>query len=189
MFSYYPKRDDQIANRLPNVSVHPGHPKHIAFQLIPLMLLSLVFPFLVPKRWRSHLKALKSADLVLLMGGTTFADSMMYKVPWNVLAALPGYLLRKPTVFVSQTMGPFSKSLNRWAARWTLRHAAAVHGRGRTSTANVEGLGVSNVSYEPDLSIRLRPAFAGCRSGLALSPAPAAGRIIHEDTPLVNNAG
>ncbi len=37
--------------------------------------------------------------------------------------------------------------------------------------------------------LRLRPAFAGRRSGLALSPAAAAGRIIHEDTPFVNNAG
>ncbi len=37
--------------------------------------------------------------------------------------------------------------------------------------------------------LRLRPACAGRRSGLALSPAAAAGRIIHEDTPFVNNAG
>jgi colanic acid/amylovoran biosynthesis protein len=160
VFSYYPQRDDEMADRLPNVSVHPGHPKHIAFQLIPLMLLALVLPFLVPKRWRQHLKAMKSADLVLLMGGTTFADSMLYKVPWNVMAALPGYLLRKPTVFVSQTMGPFAKSLNRWAARWTLCRAAAVHGRGRTSAANVESLGVRNGSYEPDLSCCLKvPSF------------------------------
>ncbi len=37
--------------------------------------------------------------------------------------------------------------------------------------------------------LRLRPAFVGRRSGLALSPAAAAGRIIHEDIPFVNNAG
>ncbi len=37
--------------------------------------------------------------------------------------------------------------------------------------------------------LRLRPACAGRRSGLALSPAPGARRIIHEDTPFVNNAG
>ena len=50
--------------------------------------------------------------------------------------------------------------------------------------------------------LRLRPAFAGRRSGLALSPSTLLGietgrcgrartrrRIIHEDTPFVNNAG
>ncbi len=37
--------------------------------------------------------------------------------------------------------------------------------------------------------LRLHPAYAGRRSGLALRPAAAAGRIIHEDTPFVNNAG
>ena len=37
--------------------------------------------------------------------------------------------------------------------------------------------------------LRLRPAFAGRRSGLALSPATAAGRIIHERSVFVNNAG
>ncbi len=41
----------------------------------------------------------------------------------------------------------------------------------------------------PVEGLRLRPAFAGRLSGLALRPAAAAGRIIHEDTPFVNNAG
>lgn len=161
VFSYYPRRDRELAGELTGVSVHPGHPKHIAFQLLPMMCLSSMLPFLVPRRWRCHLRALKHADMVLLVGGTTFADSMLFKVPWNVLAALPGYLLRKPTVFVSQTMGPFAKPLNRWAARWTLRRAVEVHGRGRTSAAHVAGLGGCAITYEPDLSCCLRvPDFA-----------------------------
>ncbi len=41
----------------------------------------------------------------------------------------------------------------------------------------------------PVEGLRLRPAFAGRLSGLALSPAAAAGRIIHEGPPFVNNAG
>jgi len=72
-------------------------------------------------------------------------------VPWNVLAALPGYMLGRPTVFVSQTMGPFNKWLNRIQAKWTLRRAAAVHGRGRPSAENVRQLGI-NAVYRPDLS-------------------------------------
>jgi polysaccharide pyruvyl transferase WcaK-like protein len=151
VFSYYPKRDADIAARMDNVSVHPGHPKHIIVML-PMIVLNRVLPFLVPTSWKRHIKALRDADAVLLVGGTTFADSMLYKVPWNVLAALPGYWLGRKTILLSQTMGPLENQLNRWVARWTLRRAVEVHGRGRQSERWVREIGITNSSYQPDLS-------------------------------------
>jgi colanic acid/amylovoran biosynthesis protein len=152
VFSYYPKRDAGIASHMDNVSVHPGHPKDILFKLMPMMLLQPAVPFLVPAAWRSHIQALRDSDAVLMIGGTTFADSMLYKVPWNVLAALPGYKLRRPTLFLSQTIGPLGNKLNRLAARWTFGRADAVHGRGRRSERWVHQVGIAKGCYQPDLS-------------------------------------
>lgn len=151
VFSYYPKRDAAIADRMGNVSVHPGHPKHLIV-LLPMIVLRAILPILVPAKWKAHIQALRDADAILMIGGTTFADSMLYKVPWNVLAALPGYWLRRKTIFLSQTMGPLVNPLNRMAARWTLRRAAQVHGRGRQSERLVRESGITNVTYRPDLS-------------------------------------
>jgi len=152
VFSYYPERDAKIADQFDDVSVHPGHPKHIAFGLVPWIIMSKISMSLVPKKWREPIQALKECDAVLAIGGTTFADSMQFKVPWNVLAALPGYMLGKPTVFLSQTMGPTRKWFNRFCARWTLKRAAAIHGRGRESADWVQKLGLTNCVYKPDLS-------------------------------------
>ena len=156
VFSYYPRRDADVAASMPNVSVHPGHPKHLAFGLLPAMRAGR----LAPASWRRHVAALDSCDVALCMGGTTFADSMGYKVPWNVLAAMPGLGRGKPVAFLSQTLGPFEKLANRRAAKWTLGRAAAVHGRGRTSTENARGIGIDGAVYRPDLSFTMRlPTF------------------------------
>ncbi len=152
VFSYYVERDAEIADQFTDITVHPGHPKHIVFGLLPWMLVRKLSRSLVPRRWSEHIDALDQCDAVLAIGGTTFADSMLYKVPWNVLAALPGYMLGKPTLFLSQTMGPTRKWFNRVCARWTLKRAVSVHGRGRESTERVEELGLTNCRYAPDLS-------------------------------------
>jgi colanic acid/amylovoran biosynthesis protein len=154
LFSYYPKRDAAIASRMDNVSVYAGHPKDIV-ALLPMILLQKVFAFLVPARWKRSIEALRECDGILLVGGTTFEDSMLYKVPWNLLAALPGYWLGRKTLFLSQTIGPVENVLNRVAARWTLGRAVAVHGRGRRSAEWVQRIGVANCSYQPDLSFSM----------------------------------
>ncbi|MDH3198554.1 MAG: polysaccharide pyruvyl transferase family protein [Candidatus Krumholzibacteria bacterium] len=159
VFSYYPKRDARIAAELGNVTVHPGHPKDIVV-LLGMMVVSAILPFAVPGKWKRAIAALRGCDVVLMIGGTTFADSMLYKVPWNLLAALPGYWLRRPSVFLSQTIGPLRNGLNRALARWTLRRAVAVHGRGRQSESWARGLGIEACAYRPDLSFNMRtPSF------------------------------
>lgn len=160
VFSYYPRRDAAVAAALSGVAVHPGHPRHLAL-LLPLLLLARAAPALVPRRFRGAVAALRESDVALLVGGTTFADSMLYKVPWNVLAALPALLLGKPVVFLSQTLGPMEGPCNRALARWVLGRAAEVHGRGRASREWARRIGLAEARYRPDLSFSLAvPDFA-----------------------------
>lgn len=160
VFSYYPERDAEIAAGLPDVRVHPGHPVDLFFFLLPNLLL-LSIGIRTKGRFGRAAQAVTQCDGALLMGGTTFADSMLHKVPWNVLAALPAWWARRPILFLSQTFGPFTKLLNRWPAQWILRRAREVHGRGRTSAEYVAALSVAGTRYEPDLSFAMDvPAFA-----------------------------
>lgn len=155
LYSYYPKRDAEIAAPLNNVTVHAGHPVDIALQLLPAILLRNFFSWALPQHWRKAADDLAGCDVVLLIGGTTFADSMWYKVPWNVLAALPAYLLKRPVLFLSQTIGPLHNAFNRLCAKWTFRRARHVHGRGKTSARYAAELDVCSASYWPDLSFSM----------------------------------
>ena len=160
VFSYYPHADAPIAEKLNGVAVHPGHPVDLAFGLLPFLALSRITPRLVPSSWRAGVACIENCHVVAILGGTTFADSMLYKVLWNVLAALPAYLLGKPTFFLSQTIGPMNHPLNRAAARWVFRRARHVSGRGGSSTGWLERIGIAHVANHPDLSFCMKvPPF------------------------------
>jgi polysaccharide pyruvyl transferase WcaK-like protein len=152
VYSYYPKMDKELAAAIPGVEVRPGHPVDLA-RLVGLLILNRLFGPLLPRSLQRPFRELAECDLVCLVGGTTFEDSMLFKVPWNAMAAWPAMLTRRNYIMLSQTLGPFERRLNRVLATWTLRRAKAVHARGLRSKKNVEDLGLSNVSYCPDLSI------------------------------------
>jgi colanic acid/amylovoran biosynthesis protein len=155
VYSYYPERDANLSGQFPHVQVRAGHPIHlVGFALV--LLLHRFASGLLPARWRQSAREFTGCDVVCLVGGTTFADSMLYKVPWNTLAAVPAWVARRPFVFLSQTMGPFKRPFNRWLARVTLSRAAAVHGRGGRSTRHVRELGIQGATYRPDLSIGMK---------------------------------
>lgn len=153
VFSYYPEADEVIAQTIPNCRIHAGHPKDLAFCLIP----ALISGFGGEKS-RDAASALKSCHIALMIGGTTFADSMLFKVPWNTLASLPALCTKTPSIWLSQTFGPIESRINRFFAKPTLSKAHTIHGRGRQSTANVKELGVNikgDISYQPDLSFAM----------------------------------
>lgn len=155
VFSYYSELDQRHAESASQLAVYPGHPVDIVFRLLPAILMSGLSSRLVPGSMRAAVERLRDSDAVLLIGGTTFADSMLYKVPWNCLAALPGYFLRKPTIFLSQTLGPMRKLGNRVLARPILSRALAIHGRGRKSEYWARQIGAGDIRYWPDLSFSM----------------------------------
>jgi colanic acid/amylovoran biosynthesis protein len=154
IFSYYPDVDKYRACHLKDTAVYSGHPKNIVFNLLPGIIISKMRLFLF-KDLSGSIDALKNSDIVLIIGGTTFSDSMLYKTPWNLLAALPALLLDKKIVFVSQTIGPVNHWLNRLLAKFILRRCLAVHGRGRISAEWASTITNRKAEYRPDLSFAM----------------------------------
>ncbi|MEM8999138.1 MAG: polysaccharide pyruvyl transferase family protein [Bacteroidota bacterium] len=155
VFSYYPKIDREKAVPLNKVTVHNGHPKDLFFALLPGILFPNL-PFLTSKKTKMAIKAIQDADYALMVGGTTFSDAMVFKSIWNMLAAIPAQLLKKRVVFVSQTIGPARNLMNYGLAKWTLKKAAIVHGRGRMSANWASKIINRTVEYRPDLSFSMK---------------------------------
>ncbi len=94
-----------------------------------------------------------------------------------------GRVLHKEASVAIRHRCPPSTSQGGWGHRGPLQLILPNHPR--VPPARIIHIEVNNLPS----GRRLRPVSAGRRSGLALSPAAAAGLIIHEDTPFVNNAG
>lgn len=158
VFSYYPSVDKQlVADReWKDVSICRGHPKDLAFKLVPALCLYRLGLRRLPARIKGEVETLLSADAVLLIGGTTFSDFMLYKTPWNALAALPALVAGRPVLKLSQTLGPFKRTLNRILAKIVCRKLVAIHARGRRSAQFARDIGVKRISYQPDLSFSLK---------------------------------
>ena len=160
VFTVYPKDDAQLPPE-PNVRLHSGTPQALIFKLIPLCLLYRLARLLrlpIPdSAWGRDMQALLETDVCLMIGGTTFNDAKPIKVPWNVACLLPAILLRRKAMMYSQTLGPFRKALNRWAARWCLKRMDFIAPRGPGSLEHVRGLGLGNkIEYLPDSAFSLR---------------------------------
>ena len=143
VFTVYPRADRKLPPT-PHVHLHSGTPLALAGRLIPLSLLYALGRRLglkLPGRLLGRsMRALLDTDVCLMIGGTTFNDSMLFKVPYNVACLLPAILLGKKAILYSQTLGPFRSRLNRVLARWCLSRMDVVVPRGEGSLQCVREL-------------------------------------------------
>jgi len=158
VFTYYPRKERNLPHP-EHMRIHNGGPFNLAFKLVPLCMCYRIAKALglsIPDRWwGEEMQALIDTDVCLWIGGTTFNDSKLYKVPWNVASCLPGILLGKKCLFASQTMGPFRNPLNRWPARYCLSRADFIAPRGQGSLDQVHSLGYSKAEHLADLAFSL----------------------------------
>jgi len=160
VFTVYPKADAKVAPRTA-VKLFSGTPLALLFRLIPLCILYRLARALGlagrPQRWGKGMAALLETDVCLMIGGTTFSDAKLLKVPYNVACMLPAILLGKRAMMYSQTLGPFRKWLNRASAQWSLSRMDFVVPRGGESLGHVRALNLPcRVEYFPDAAFSLK---------------------------------
>lgn len=164
VFTVYPDADAKLPAS-ESVRLYSGTPLNLLFKLIPLCMLHRLMKMvrlqLPAKVWGKEMAALLETDVCLMIGGTTFSDAKLIKVPYNVACMLPAILLGKKAMMYSQTLGPFRKWFNRVWARWSLSKMDLVVPRGPGSLANVKTLNLPcRVEYFPDsaFSLKVDPA-------------------------------
>ena len=102
-------------------------------------------------------RAIRSCDLVLdIGGGDSFADIYGWK-RFAYFCLSKAYVLtaRRPLVLCPQTIGPFEKPFNRFAARYLMARARMTFARDDLSFTYAKDLGVERLAEASDVAFRL----------------------------------
>lgn len=115
----------------------------------------------LPAHLRDVAKLYQQADLVIPVGGGYIRSrkglAMRFNIPLLLHPLLVGYLLGKPTVLYSQSVGPFQNTLEKLMVAFVLKRMTLILLREDTSVALLAGLGVaSNVTRAIDSGFLLR---------------------------------
>jgi len=115
----------------------------------------------LPVHLREVAKLYQQADLIVPVGGGYLRSrkglAMRFNVPLLLHPLLFGYLLRKPTVLYSQSVGPFQNRLEKLMVAFVLKRMTLILLREDTSVALLANLGVtSNVTRAVDSGFLLR---------------------------------
>ena len=161
LLSYYPKADRKVAD-VDDVTILPGTPLQLLFVILPLSALYWCFSKLgiQPSAISGNrtLRALETADLVLDIGGITFADGREIYLPFNIVTLLPALIMRKRVIKLAQAIGPFNGRINRLCAGLILFRMARIYARGEATMDYLKHLGIKNAVSAPDLAFSMPAA-------------------------------
>lgn len=115
----------------------------------------------LPAHLREVAKLYEQAELIVPVGGGYIRSrkglAMRFNIPLILHPLLFGYLLGKPTVLYSQSVGPFQNKLERLMVAFVLKRMTLILLREDTSLAMLASLGVtSNVERAVDSGFLLR---------------------------------
>ncbi len=142
-YSYYPEQDRRLNHDLA-VTVHSATPASLVLVHLPFALLGGLWRLLhlraLMRLAPSSVRDLGACDVLLDVAGVSFIDGREKFLPFNVLTLWPAMLLGVPVIKMSQAMGTFENTLNRFAAKRMLPRCARVFARGEHTRANLETL-------------------------------------------------
>jgi len=109
-------------------------------------------------------RAIKQADLVVSKGGSfLYANGSIrgFFFLWRMLMPLIwAILLKRPTMVLGQSVGPFKGALSYGLARWVLRRCTYVYVREKFSEAILKEMDVAHVQVLPDMAFMLEGGAA-----------------------------
>lgn len=118
----------------------------------------------LPRRGARNLKggagALTSSDLLLDIGGITFADGRLKFLPYNMLTIWPSLIYQVPVLKLSQAAGSFRNPILRAAASYFLSRCEHIFARGEKTLEHLKDLGLDEerVTLAPDIAFCYQPA-------------------------------
>ena len=160
VFSYYPEKDRSLI-RDRAVSVRSSTPVSLAFGLFPMSVLAAPFVRMLgraPRFFPHSIRELAESVALVDLAGVSFIDGREKFLPFNVLTILPAMLLDTPVFKLSQALGPFAHSLNRFAAR-LLRRCALVVARGDVTLSHLQAIAfpLDRLLAAPDVAFLFDP--------------------------------
>lgn len=158
----YPAQDAPLVPVGAPARVVGLEPIRLAAVEFPVALLALLARTLrLPLGWvrTRACRSILDSDVVVDVAGISFADGRGIPITvYNALMTGLPLLLGVPTVKAAQALGPFRNSVNRALARLVLPRLEMVCARGAGTRANLDSIGLRNVTDVADLAFSLDEA-------------------------------
>jgi polysaccharide pyruvyl transferase WcaK-like protein len=165
VMSYYPEQDSRLI-RDPSVRVYDARPLALVTQHLPFAV-AMRLARAAGARWPSSLmpasvRALSQSDVLVDLGGISFADGRAAFLPFNILCVYPAMLLGVPVVKLAQAVGPFQDWRTRAAANLFLKRCAYVVARGGRTLGHLQEIGMSPCKHRlaADVAFGYEPGFS-----------------------------
>ncbi len=165
VMSYYPGKDRELV-RDPAVTILDARPAALVLQHFPFALGDRLLRYL-KLRWPRSLmpasaRALGASELLIDLGGISFADRRAIFLPFNILCILPAMLFGVRVIKLSQALGPFRNWCNRWSARLFLTRCTYVVARGPRTLRHLRELDMplGRCGQAADVAFGYQPEFS-----------------------------
>lgn len=164
VFSYYPKKDCQLVHDS-SVTVLDARPLALVLLHFPFCLahwcLSKVGVSLPQLLTPKVARVLRDLDVLVDLGGISFADGREVFLPFDVLCIWPAMLCFVPVVKLSQAMGPFESWSTRFCAKYFLGRCDCVVARGPDTFSYLRELGLAGdrIRMAADVAFCFEPSF------------------------------
>ncbi|MGB7341141.1 MAG: polysaccharide pyruvyl transferase family protein [Phototrophicaceae bacterium] len=164
IFSYLPSQDKELLND-PTIAIHDARPLALVLSHLPFSfvawLLNLVGLSLPNLGLFKSAYALSQCDILLDVGGISFADGREKFLPFNILIILPAVLMGVKVVKLSQAMGSFKNPVNRLASRLFLPLCHQIYARGIITASYLENLHLKPTLWKhvPDVAFLYQSSF------------------------------
>lgn len=143
VFTPYPEKDQALAID-PDLTFYDSRP----FAVVRYFLIAVWSwtrgLFGIDTKLSGAAAALTGSDLLLDIGGITFADGRLIFLPYNVLTIWPSLLHNVPVVKLSQAAGSFRNPILRVAAKYFLPRCEHFFARGEKTMGYLKGLGLDD---------------------------------------------
>ena len=162
IFTVYPEQDRQLLND-EKIHVLNGKPLNLTLIQFPFAVLSKLFSLIGINIPLPHsVYALKNSDVLLDIGGITFADGRTLFLLYNVFTIWPAMILGIPVVKLSQAMGPFNSKINHVLAKLFLNKCQYVFSRGTFTSEYLKKLPLQTEKWQQtaDLAFLYQPEYS-----------------------------
>lgn len=165
VFSYYPAKDRELLKGQ-GIAIYSSTPFYLVAALGPLALLYALLGALrlgvLHRFFPRSVRALARSRALVCLAGVSFIDGREKFLPFNVATILPAMLMGVPVVKFAQAVGPFHRSLNRFAARHVLARCQQVFARGEETLHNLETAFGGKQFYQRanDVAFLFRPEYS-----------------------------
>jgi polysaccharide pyruvyl transferase WcaK-like protein len=160
VFTPYPEKDRSLCIQA-DLTFYDSRPLAVIQYFLKALWAWFTGLFNVQNNLSGGAGALTRADLLLDIGGITFADGRLKFLPYNILTIWPSILHRVPVIKLSQAAGSFKNPIIKVASKIFLSRCDHFFARGEKTLTYLDELGLdeNKTTMAADIAFGYQPGY------------------------------